>query len=148
MKINICNNQIFITSLSILFLFIIFILFLKYYQQKNIESFGDFHEFINIPQNMCYYDNVKNEIDKNYDMGDLKENVINCIEYINPGMCIPNDLTEQLQYLKNNIVPAYYDENTNPAFSCDCSKLMNIKYSGIDPKNQKLIGEIQKSESS
>jgi hypothetical protein len=144
MKFN-PNKKIFILFSIILFLIIIiFFLFIKYYYQKKIESFGDYHEFINIPQSTCYYDSRKNEINKNYNKGDLTHDLANCIDYINPGICMSNNLTEQLEYLKKNISPSYYDENINAAFNCSCNKLMNIDYTDLDSKNKKLLIEIQK----
>lgn len=144
MKFN-PDKKIFILFSFILFLIIIiFFLFIKYYYQKKIESFGDYHEFINIPENTCYYDPRKNEINKNYNKGDLTHDLANCIDYINPGMCISTNLTEQLEYIKKNISPSYYDESFNAAFNCSCNKLMNIDYTGIDSKNMKLLNEIQK----
>jgi hypothetical protein len=115
---------------------------------KKIELFNDYYSSADTSQNLCYFDNVKNEIDQNYDLQDLKFNLYKCLDYINPDGCFPSNLVDQLKYIKDNMDHAYYDSSINPAFSCNCYKLMNIKYSGLDPEVKKLIDEIQSTRSS
>lgn len=113
-----------------------------------IEPFNNYYSSSDPPENLCYFDNLKNEIGQNYDVQDLKFNLYNCMDYINPDGCGSSNLADQLQYIKDNMNNAYYDSTINPAFSCNCFKLMNIQYSGLEPEIKKLVDEIQALRSS
>jgi hypothetical protein len=150
------QNPLFIIIIILGFLFFLFT-YLNYIFKINkvnnkintkIEPFNNYYSLSDPPENLCYFDNVKNEIDQNYDVQDLKFNLYNCMDYINPDGCGSSNLADQLQYIKDNMNNAYYDSTINSAFSCNCFKLMNIQYSGLEPEIKKLVDEIQALKSS
>lgn len=142
------NFELFKYVFIIFTIFIILYCFFSIKYEKSSENFNNYFSFSGMYENLCYFDNKKNDINQNYDINDLKFNLYKCIDYINPDGCSSPKLVDKLEYARNNMNNAYYDSTINPAFSCDCYKLMNIKYKGLKPNIQKIIDEMQSKRSS